>query len=87
MKLVEEMKSIMEEHFRDTLGEPDWVMREIPSIRSDLWEELSDMINTEEFRIMSCSWRQENSGDMFFRGTIMISPKGIENLANANKSN
>ena len=84
MKLVDTMHEIMESHFQEEYGIPDWKYREIPWMTIEFWDQLIDMIGKENIKVISGSRRQGvmngNKVDTW-RCSCMISPEGMKNLA------
>ena len=84
MQLVDTMKGILEETYRDKFDlDESWSYQEIPWMHKEMYDELMSMIGDKNMVFISGSQRRETKGpkiETFTRASILISDKGRDNV-------
>lgn len=77
------MNSVIEAGARRTMGlGDDWVYRDFPKMLPEYWNAIIETLGPDNHRVIA----QSTYGDGLRRGQLMISPKGFENIRNADWS-
>jgi len=66
-----------------SMGKEGWTYRDLPNMLPEYMEKLVGWLGEDEYTFITFAERTWPDGVRTVRGQILISPKGIENLKNA----
>ena len=63
MELVNKMMNIMQEHYQEVFGLPDWELHEAPKMLLEEWQKFIEIVGEENVKIVSGSFMQRGPNE------------------------
>lgn len=69
----------MEEQYNKSMGVEGWSYRDIPWTLESFWDELINVIDPVNIKIITLAGRESEQG-IYRRGSLLVSPEGMERI-------